>query len=699
MAFDLSTAKPVSGGFDLSTASPVGEEQERPAFDKAAYYRELNETLNPIEKFMVGVGRGMTTIGRATGLADPEPQQATQAFSDLSENSKAAWAGEIVGEAAPFALLGPAGGTGMKVGSRVLIPAAEKLLTRIGLGTAIGATEGAAIVRGKGGDAGETMLGGGVGGTIGGAVEALMPVVGRLGRAVFSRLKRKPKGPLISAGGDPTQELLSALDEAGMTFDDLTDQAIDYIAENQSRIANPQEAVRKARFDELGIPATKGDISQDFAQQASEQRLMSMAADAHGEPLRQYKLDQSNILVAKINEMVDGLGLPGRAGETVKKALTGRKRLLTKQKNKLYKDVFETAPNVKSLPIMTDSVIDAIPEKDILDDIAITAPEALANFKVALARFGLDTSDEALDLLQKRGIEPQPLTVGNFERFRKTVNALERTDQTGAVKVVTTPIKQALDGELDLIGKALDDVGFTEGNVVQTLKEARKIVRTTKTEFSPQSITGRLIDVKRDGVTPVIEASKVVRELYTKPLEHIDRTIKSLQKSGKKGRKAIGDLRASVVMNALEDALKAPSRKTSGLETLGGNQFYKSLKKFGDDKLEVLFRGDAQALKMLKKLEQTALDITPAAAATPKGSAPVIMDLMSRMGRSPVVGEFVNLAKFMLKGGSEDRAVAKAIRARPDFKRTAMILEAEFPALAAAIGVTGVMEEVQKEDE
>lgn len=680
-----------SGGdlFDEMSVVRGKPELARPTFDRQAFIDELNSDMSTFGKAAVGVGRGLSTIKRGVGLAAPEDPMVKQAADSLSEGSTAAWAGEIVGEALPFLATAPvsAGLTGGRLlAGKVLIPAAEKLLTRIAIGATIGGAEGAVIAKGKGGNTSEVLAGGAVGSTVAGAVEALIPVLGRLGGAVFRKLNRKPNGPLLSAEGAPTQELLDALKETGTTFDALTDDAVDFIASQKSG-ASPTEVSRLSRFKSLGIPATKGDISQDFAQQSSESRLASMAGDESAEPLRQFRLEQSEALTGKITELVDSLGIPSEAGEAVKAALSGRKKLLYKQKNALYKEIASADPGVAEIPILGNDIVDSMLDDRTMRRLGRRDPQGIGALDSLLVEFGINKSDEAVEAFTKNGDEIFPLTMGNLEDFRQELNAISR--ESSAASVATKPVIDALDGE----AQAIDDIleKFGGGGILETSKKARKTVRTIKTEFSPQSIAGRLIDVKRDGITPVVEASRVVKEMISKPVEQLDLTMKSLQQSGSKGRKAIGDMRAAVILGAMEDALKAPSRKTSGVETFGGNQFVKSLRKFGDDKLEILFRGDKGSLDRLQALGQTALDTNPTANAMPKGSAPALLDLAKRAGRVPVLAPFIDLLSYVVKAGADDRAVRKAITAKPAFKRVALQLENDFPAVASALGIAGIV--------
>ena len=640
-------------------------------------------------QFVTGAGTGLRTIGRAAGLLDPATAEADiRQIESLSDDFFAASIGEVVGEAAPFlplAAIGPAAGITSFVG---------RLLTGAGLG----ALEGAAITKGKGGDIFETAEGAVVGGGIAATAEAILPSFGRAVSRVFRKLGRKPKGPLITPDGNPTPELQKALDETETDFQSLTDEAVENLRQAVPG-TDPAQAARQARFEAQGIPATRGDITQEFAQQAEEQKLISMAGAEAGEPLRQLKLEQSEAFIKSANDLVDSLGVPERTGNSTKAALTGRKKLLTSEKNALYKELADTAPEVANVPIFTDGIEAVVPDAKTIRRLRRLPGNAADAVDGLLIEFGINKNPEAVAKFIDDGGEIIPLTLGNSEEFRQALGAIERSDVSGSTSVITGPIRKALDEEAAFIDDAIKESGITDEGIISTLKEARGRVRTLKTEFSPQAITGRLIGVKRDGVTPVIEASKVSGELLKKtaPIENLRRTLQSLNEAGPTGKEAIQDIQASVVMNALEAALKAPSRKTSGIETIGGNQFAKALSALGDDKLELLFRGNKKALNTLLNMKQTALDISPTAGAVPRGSAPVLLDLFKRVGRMPGIAAAVDVATFVATAGGDDRAVAAAIRAKPDIAEKVSKLRQSFPTFLSTLGIPVAIEATENE--
>ena len=655
---------------------------------KAKLLADVNRDLNVFQKFAIGGGRGLANIGRGVGLVNQESQFIKESID--AQEGIATEAGEIFGEAAPFLAAAPLAGAGLvtATGSRVLIPAATSFGARVLGSTVLGAAEGGIITKGKGGGATETLGGVGIGGIIGGTAEAVFPVLGRLGGALFTSLGLRSKGPLLTPDGSPTTEFQSALDETNTSFDDLTQQALD-IVEQQGQGA-PEEVARAARLESQGIPATRGDVSQDFGQQAKEQRLLSITGDQASEPLRQLKLQQSQAFEASTNKLIDDLGVPSETGDSIKAALSGDKKLISKEKNDLYREVAETSPEIQQIPIITDTIIDALPNDRTIRRISRITGNQVPAVKSLLVEFGIDRAPEAVKEFTEDGGEIIQLDIGNFDEFRQAINQIERSDTTGATKVITGDLKRALDEEADLVENAIMDAGITDESVLAPLKEARGKVRQLKTEFSTESIVGKLIDVKRDGVTPITEASKVSQKLFAKgsPVEDLKRTLKVLSRSGNAGKKAINDLQASVVMNALENSLKASSRKVDGIPMIGGNQFAKSLSDFGVEKLEELFKGNPKDLKKLLALKQSALDITPSAASTPKGSAPVIIDIMKNASRLPGIAALVDITKFVIKAGSDERAVRKALDSKPEVKRVATAIGQSYPTLAVSLGLS-----------
>lgn len=641
------------------------------------------------------IGKGIMNVARGLGIADDASQREKERFAASEQQYPITTAtGEVIGEAAPFAPLGVATGA---------IPA---LWGRIVASTALGAAEGGIAALGRTGDAQRAGEAAGIGGLLGGALEAALPSLGRLGSAIVRRVTGKaPAGALFDAAGQPTAEMAEALQKAGVSLPDLQQAALDDLMRLPAGSSHEQ-AARVAQFAQEGIPYTKGDITQALPQQAMEARLAESASDPLAQPVRSMRLEQSEKFRGALDEMVNKLGVPERTGESVKGALSGatrdasgvpiadadlgRKALMKKDQRKYYQDATRQAREIGGVPVIPDNIRAAIPDERTARRIDRLVPQQAAAFDDLLIEFGVKEAPEGY-----KGVI-EPLSMANFEDFRQAINAIERTDQTGTIKVLSGPVKEALDAELDLM---VDAAGSSiPSSLLESLQKARGVTRDIKTEFSPQAMAGRLIDVKRDGVTPVIEASTVSRRLLGQAgtVEDMKRTMQSLAKSGEKGKQAIGDLQATAIMDLMEAGFGASSRKIDGIPTLGPAAFQKALNKIGDQKLNILFSNNKEALSRLKNLGKIAGSIQAQAGAIPKGSASVILDSLNKMGimgisaKIPGVGILLDVVDTAAKNAGTKEAVKKALDAKPDRLKMAVQIDRNYPALAQALGIAGI---------
>lgn len=654
-----------------------------------------------LETFASSVGKGVTNVARGLGLMDEAGQREKQRFAASEEAYPiTTTAGEVIGEAAPFAPLGVSTGA---------IPA---LGGRIAASTALGAAEGGIAALGRTGDAQRAGEAAGIGGLLGGALEAALPSLGRLGSAIVRRVTGKaPAGALFDAAGQPTAEMAEALQKAGVSLSDLHQAALDDLMRLPAG-SSPEQAARVAQFAQEGIPYTKGDITQALPQQAMEARLAESASDPLAQPVRSMRLEQSEKFRGALDEMVNKLGVPERTGESVKGALSGatrdasgvpiadadlgRKAIMKKDQRKYYQDATRQAREIGGVPVIPDNIRAAIPDERTARRIDRLVPQQAAAFDDLLIEFGVKEAPEGY-----KGVI-EPLSMANFEDFRQAINAIERTDQTGTIKVLSGPVKEALDAELDLM---VDAAGSSiPSSLLGSLQKARGVTRDIKTEFSPQAMAGRLIDVKRDGVTPVIEASTVSRRLLGQAgtIEDMKRTMQSLAKSGEKGKQAIGDLQATAIMDLMEAGFGASSRKIDGVPTLGPAAFQKALNKIGDPKLNILFSNNKEALSRLKNLGKIAGNIQAQAGAIPKGSASVILDSLNKMGimgissKIPGAGLLLDVVDTAAKNAGTKQAVKQALDAKPDQLKMAIQIDRNYPALAQALGIAGLAQTTEE---
>ena len=664
--------------------------------------KKIAEDVGPLQAFLIGAGRGFYNIGRGVGLVDPADQTEEEAMTALKkERPITTTAGEITGEAAPFLVPGTAASSVASVPLRVLASGA------------VGAAEGGILERGQGG---EGIVGAGMGAGISMGAEILFPVLGRLGRKIFQKVTGKvPKGAMLNAAGKPTPELKEALDKAGMSFDDLTDDAIELLGK-QKPGADPEQAARAAMFKSAGVPATKGEVTKNFEQLATEQRLLESSADTAAEPFRQFKLKQSEAIKKSLR---DNLGFDPdveETGQIIKDSLEGRKKLLRTQKNDLYQIASENAKKIGGIPIFTDNLKDAIPDADLFEDLSITAPWAMKSLDQILTKYGIkEPSEEATkkgfspdyvwSLLKsgkyaseeaiEKGFSPTPLTIDNFERFRKTLNAIGRGDQTGAAGVAIGPIKEALDNEISELGSVLKGRGVSD-KIVEPFLRARETVRTIKTEFSPQSFVGKIVDSKKDGVTQIVEASKVYSKISSKniPVEETRKLVRSLGDSPD-GEKAIASLQATTLLDLIDAGFGTESRKISGVKTFNPIAFKRRLANIGEPKLNAIFGNNLKALKNIKNIEKISSELVPPSGAVQKGSANIILDLANKIGLATISSKVPGGAFLMgtLQKMAEPIKTGATIRTALNAEPEVQQLVSQFPGIASAIGIAATITE------
>lgn len=648
---------------------------EQIASDAAA--AQLASEQGPLQSLAIGMGKGFYNIGRGLGIAEPADEVENKYYAALSNESPiSTTAGEIIGESAPFVI--PGAGAG-KIAS--VVPRAAAM-------AGLGAAQGAVSARGRGEDLTGQMVSGTVGGAVAGGIELALPYIGRAAGAVVRRVTgADPRGALIDAAGRPTAELQDALAKSGLSYDDLAQKAMQELTAATPG-TNPQQAARAALFQTEGIPATKGAITKEFGQQAQEARLAESVNDAASDPFRAELLKQSEAVRGNLDDLITRLGVPERTGEAIKDALSGQKSLLKSEKSALYKKAAKQAEDLGIMPIIPDNIAAAVPEENVARRISRLVPGQVGAIDDLLIEFGIKGAPEGF------AGKVTPLSLNNLEDFRSAINTIERSDNTGAIKVLSGPIKSALDEEAELMAEAVENSGVQGASeLIGTLKQARSKVRELKTEFSPQAVSGKLIEVKRDGVTPIVEASKVTQALFSKamPVEQLKKTLSNLAKQGDKGKQAIGDLQATAAMQLMDEAFGASSRTINGVKTFGPGAFQAAIKRIGDDKLNLIFSNNKEALAKIKNLEKISTLMQPPSGAVPKGSASVNLDLAKRLFASkiPGAGQVLDLLDTVKASGATRREVEAALDARPDIAKLAMAINRDYPSLATAIGIAG----------
>jgi len=555
------------------------------------------------ESFLIGAGKGFYDVARGVGLAEKATPDEKEAMKYLEMKAPiAAKAGEITGQAAPFAAPGTA------IGGIASAP------LRYALATGLGAAEGGIVARGEEKPVGMGVVSGAVGAVAGEAIGDALSVASQ---AAFRKITgRDPRGKLITEEGLPSDEFEAALDSAGLKFDDIKAD-VDELEQFATPGLSPDQAARKALFESEGIPVTTGELTKDFGQLADEQRLLRSVEGVGAKDFQEFKLKQSQAVEDALRRNFGEFYNKEETGDIFKKSLIGVHDLMRTEKNRLYKEAAEGAEEagLDTIPMFTDTIKSAIPDEKKLRRINILDPEGAKKVNDWLSAYGITPpTREMVD----KGIEPELLTLDNFDDFRMGLNQISQSSD--AIKLETGPIINALDKEADEMAGRLADAGLPV-KVTASLKEARNTVRKMKTEFSPESLAGKLIKSKKDGVTQVVEASKLYDEIVKKstPSEYVDRAINTMKRAGKDGEIPMDALRSTVVLDLIDAGFGTKSRQIDGVQVFNPIAFRNRIESIGESKVKKIFKDRPEILKSLNNIKKISKELTIDERAMPKG--------------------------------------------------------------------------------
>lgn len=609
--------------------------------------RQLLESISPAEAALIGAGRGLMTIARGVGLAEKETPSQKARFEELRQTSPiSTTGGEILGESAPF--LVPA--TGLAgVGGRVAQVAGT---------TALGATEAGLISRGKGEDVGQQLFSAGIGGTVAGALEVAIPVLGRIGgKLVRKVLGKAPDGAVIDATGKPSQEFTKALQESGQSYDDIIREAQDELSK---KAVDPKQAARKAFLKSQGIDPTQAQISRnaaDFQAQQEAAKTSNRVRDAleRQEALLTTRFD---------NAILETGGDAASPTSAVVDALTEKATVLDQNISDLYRAARDVIPADKNVKF-----------------------DRLANTLRKLApsdrRAGGNISAIVGDMQAKGILDDNMKVVGRVdvnvaEDLRKLTNELY-DEKNPFGNMLLRKVKDKLD----------DDVFTAAGD--DFYKEARKAKADFENELSRAKISKfdlRKDNLVRDVLENKIDPDQLVdKVVFAKRWRPDDlKQLKDYITTDEAGKKAFDDMRAEVLDKIKNNSFIGPVDE-SGIQALSRDKLQKSINSIGEKKLDILF--NPKEVKFLKDMLNVAKLREPVrGTAMGRGpSAQAIGRLESALKSNPILRALMDTVSFDTQG----RAVLKA---RPTPIKQALQLPAGRGALTApAVAATQQEEE------
>lgn len=572
---------------------------------------------SPLEAGLVAAGRGLTTIARAVGLADPEDPLTRQAFENLQEEAPVATTvGEVAGESAPFLVPGlGAGGVAARLGGGAL--------ARGGTAAALGAAEGAAIARGRGGNVDEQLTAGGVGGLAAAGLELVLPRVSRLSGRLFRRLRgHAPDGALIDAQGNPSPEFVAALEESGQSFEDVVDQAL---RELQEEALEPREAARRSFLRSQGIEPTTAQITRNAADFQAQQEA-AKTSNAVREALER----QEAVLTTRFdNAVLETGGSANLPTSSITDAVVEKATTLDQEISDLYRIAREAAPSEQNVRFSSTA-------------------ETLRKLAPANRRSGGAIEAIVGDLRQKGVLDDNLKVVGRIdvetaEDVRKLANELYDPQNTFANGLLRQ-VKDSID----------DDVFRAAGR--DTFRQARQAKAEFESELSRAKISkfdSRKANLVRDILENKLNPDTMVNDVVlSKRWRAPDlQQLKDYVSTDLAGTQAFDDLRAETLLEIRDRAFIGPIDER-GLRALSRDKLQRVLDQIGEPKRRVLFTPEENAFlddilkvaQLREPVRGTALGRGP--------SAQAIGRIERFINELPLIGEvFQGVANDVRAGG------------------------------------------------
>ncbi|USU09987.1 hypothetical protein NF700_06940 [Sphingomonadaceae bacterium OTU29MARTA1] len=421
----------------------------------------------------------------------------------------------------------------------------------------------------------------------------------------------------------------------------------------------------------LGIPLTRGQALQDFATQDAEQTLRAQAS-GEGEKARAFLVDQADKIKTATVRFREGFGgadmTKAERGQVVKDALRDLRDQGKAGINTLYREA--QAMGGDALALDRDGIVDAakrvLVEADVPDGVKNVVRQEMARYGMlgkdaVTAEDGLTT----VKLNDGRKVQfygdPEPLTVGNAERFRQAISAQYSTD---GPRKLSQAIKGAVDDAVETAVEAAARNGV-DGPVGEKLRQARQAVVTQKETFSAKDVVQKLIDWKKGTRTDLLLPEHTVRDVLAGEVTNLKK-MKAVLLSNPtpKTKAAWAAIQAEGVGTLFDKAYTANANFGGGsLGAVSGAKLNSEIIRFGIPKLKVLLdEPDFNRLMSLRRVVgEATIPIT--GTTNPSGSAFKLMRFLTPMAAKfsgiPLVGPAIDVASGLVK---QAKATAEANR-------------------------------------
>ncbi len=633
----LGPAKPVAPRKVTKTATA----KSSPLIDTGAVADTVMDTPGHLKRALWGFWQGATDIpvGLVQLASKFGPEKIDEAVAQYVREREAGYQ-ESRGDYADRADIGRVTGTvvaSLPAGGKA---AAATLPGRMVAGAKLGSLLGAATPVDP--DAGDFGWRKGVqiaGGAATGAlavpvVEGLVKGVGAAVNVVSDLLKGVPARLTNKATQDAIENTLTVeMQKNGVNFADLSRQARDaLILETQKALKaggtlDEKAIARIADFQKLGIEPTRGQVSRDPLQFATERNIGKTEI---GKPIADRLTEQNSQLITAVNDTrATTGGVAADSYEAGKSAMTA-----LKVEDAAARKAVTAAYDAAKAKLGMEAEVPLQPIADrlgkVIDEVGTeNIPGAVMR---RLQEFGL-----------LEGKRVKSFTIAEAEKLRKLIGNNMPGMKT-PIDAALSPLKQSVDDAVNSLAGAGDVVGAEAAQAMGAAREVAK-ARFQKVESIPA-----LTDMLKNKTIPPEDfvGTYVIRGSVDE--------VKSLM--GQLPPGARRDVRAAVV-----DWLK--SKAVSGADdtaTFSQAGFNKALDSLGKRNLEAIFE-DPQMIEQLRRIGRVAANVQKAPVSSGvnySSSATAIVDLLDKVGRWPVVGALMGRPGDIIRASTVTRSLAPA---------------------------------------
>ena len=493
-----------------------------------------------------------------------------------------------------------------------------------------------------------------MGGAIAGTLELALPVIGRFGGKIFRRLTGKPPtSPILNASGEPSQEFISALDKAGLTLDDISQNSEQLLS--TLNIDDAASQARKEFLEGQGIRPTRAQITGDPNAFQAQSELVGQSGKVSN-ALKQ----QEKILEGRFENAVTATGgTANPSSSPVVDFIADRSIDLDAQISAAYKSAREVAPQEKIVKV--DNLIKGI--------------RSIAGSDSATGGLASATKDilKEKGLLGKKGLKlTGRIDAETAEEIRIAMNGLyDSLTPHGRRKL--EKLKHGLDNDVsEAVGA---DVFFEARKSKAKFEKDLNRAKVNKFDKRNKNLVREILEnkVNPDRFLNDVILSKSVRGI---DLEQLKRYL-DLSKSDE-GLAAWNQVRADAMTHIKNTAIK----EVAGEPALSRAGIEKAINSIGPRKLEVLFSEPER--KFLDDMLKVAKLREPVRGTQASPSGAAIRNLTSAVNKSSLLqGVFSGALELVGRDMSGRAALRQPVIKKLAPSKFTMATPAILPAIAS----------------